>query len=81
MADITTNGNGNGNGKSGRFQMTVSLGAVLQIITMLCGGAVVYANMSSRIAVLETKVDNVTGWVHAIAADRKVPPFVAGQPQ
>jgi hypothetical protein len=76
MAETASNGNGNGK----RFQMTVSLGSVIQIVSMLGAVAVIYAQISSRIAVLEVKVDNLSSWVHVIASDRHPPPL-AGVPQ
>lgn len=49
---------------SGRFPITLSLGNVLVIVTMLGSCAFVYGSIVSRITALEVKVDALSAWLH-----------------
>ena len=44
------------------FDPTITLGAVLQVVTLLIGGGAVYVRISNRLTALETKLDVIYKW-------------------
>lgn len=59
-------GNGNGNGRGPVWDNRITLGNLLTITTIVAGMAVSYANLQSRIAVLETQITHLKEDVAAV---------------